>query len=299
MLTVQLIGELSLCTWGLNYGTCDSHCQVCVWYQRQFGLLLVLCRLSQQSAGVPLAQTCFDDCTCCHTEISTLTPGQPVLALTEQRQVSGRLEYQFWSHWNDSTWKQVSGRLEYLSWSHWNDSTRRQVSGRPEISPEVTGMTPPGDSSMGKSGNQPSFCSSSGRCLSHKATRAVTVWEAMNKLSNNLEMQFSMSCHEITIPTGWVLTLDILYHTMPHTHAGLRWTMCIACSAWRTWEFCFSSYISSKKNSWMFKPEFGHFLFNPYRKGFWSLKYSPLTPGCWELITNNYYCINHQQLLLY
>ena len=32
---------------------------------------------------------------------------------------------------------------------------------------------------------------------------------------------------------------------------------------------------------WMFKPGFGHFLFNPYRKGLWSLKYSPLLKsGC-------------------
>ena len=30
----------------------------------------------------------------------------------------------------------------------------------------------------------------------------------------------------------------------------------------------------------MFKPELRHFLFNPYREGFWSLNYSPLTPGC-------------------
>ena len=69
-----------------------------------------------------------------------------------------------------------------------------------------------------------------------------------------------------------------------HTrHVGLRWTMCIACSAWRTWEFCFPSCVGSKKNSWMFKPEFGHFLFNPDRKELWSLKNSPLTPGCAEL----------------
>ena len=33
----------------------------------------------------------------------------------------------------------------------------------------------------------------------------------------------------------------------------------------------------------MFKPEFSHFLFNPYMKGFWSLKYSPLPPGSEEL----------------
>ena len=40
---------------------------------------------------------------------------------------------------------------------------------------------------------------------------------------------------------------------------------------------------SAVRKSWMFKPEFGHFLFSPYRKGFWSLKYSPLTGGCCEL----------------
>ena len=39
----------------------------------------------------------------------------------------------------------------------------------------------------------------------------------------------------------------------------------------------------SNKNSWMIKPEFGHFVFNPDRKELWSLKYSPLTPGCYEL----------------
>ena len=30
---------------------------------------------------------------------------------------------------------------------------------------------------------------------------------------------------------------------------------------------------------WMFKPEFSHFLFSPYMKGFWSWKYTPLPPG--------------------
>ena len=74
------------------------------------------------------------------------------------------------------------------------------------------------------------------------------------------------------------------WYPIPHhaTHT-VRWTMCIACNAWRTWELCFPSYVSSKKNVWMFKPEFGNFLFNPYRKGFWSLKYSPPTPGCEKL----------------
>ena len=62
------------------------------------------------------------------------------------------------------------------------------------------------------------------------------------------------------------------YTTPCHTqHVGLRWTMCITCSAWRTWEVCFPSYVVSKKNSLMFKPEFGRFLFSSYRKGFWSL----------------------------
>ena len=35
----------------------------------------------------------------------------------------------------------------------------------------------------------------------------------------------------------------------------------------------------------MSKPEFGHFLFNPGRKGLWGLNCSPLTPGCPELTT--------------
>ena len=56
---------------------------------------------------------------CCHTEIEVaippshniLTMGQPVLALTLQHHVPGRVatEYQFLSHCYDLTWKKIHG----------------------------------------------------------------------------------------------------------------------------------------------------------------------------------------------
>ena len=87
-----------------------------------FVCLLVSCFTSQQHASVSQGQICSDNCTCCHTEIevadqtfhltqyshSILTRGQPVLALTLERQASGRVAigvpiFKFLSHWYDST----------------------------------------------------------------------------------------------------------------------------------------------------------------------------------------------------
>ena len=57
---------------------------------------------------------------------------------------------------------------------------------------------------------------------------------------------------------------------------------------------CFSSYVCSKKNCLHLDVEtriqpflffFSFFLFSPYMSGFWSLKYSPLPPGSYELKT--------------
>ena len=55
---------------------------------------------------------------------------------------------------------------------------------------------------------------------------------------------------------------------------------------WRTSEFAFQSTSAVRKTFyiWMFKPEVSHFLFSPYWKGFWSLKYSPLPPGCYRFV---------------
>ena len=67
--------------------------------------------------------------------------------------------------------------------------------------------------------------------------------------------------------------------------------MCIACSALFRYNLkevrvCFSSSVYTYKTArtWIFEPEFSHFLFNHYRKGFQSFKYSALMPGCKELI---------------
>ena len=83
---------------------------------------------------------------------------------------------------------------------------------------------------------------------------------------------------------GSSLTLDVLYHTMPHTPCRFEVNdvHSLQCFVWTHSEghesFAFHPMSAVRKtfNSWMFS----HFLFNPDRKGLWSLKYSPLTPGC-------------------
>ena len=65
-------------------------------------MLLIVCFMSQQHAGVPDGRICWDNCTCCHKVIevfklavsptqSLLTLGQPVLSLTLLRQAPGRI----------------------------------------------------------------------------------------------------------------------------------------------------------------------------------------------------------------
>ena len=82
-----------------------------VWLSRHlyniswvFECMLVGCWTSQQHASVSQGSVCSDSCTCCHTEAvvadqtfyfisshSILTPGQPIPALTLQRQAPGRV----------------------------------------------------------------------------------------------------------------------------------------------------------------------------------------------------------------
>ena len=76
------------------------------------------CLTSQQHTSVSQGRICSDSVTCCHNEIavadqtislslSILTPRQPVLSLTLQRQVPGRAatEVPILSRWYDSTRK--------------------------------------------------------------------------------------------------------------------------------------------------------------------------------------------------
>ena len=66
--------------------------------------------------------------------------------------------------------------------------------------------------------------------------------------------------------------------------------MCMACSALfryilKEGEFAFHplSILTKTAQIWIFKPEFSHFLFPPYRTGFQSFKCSALPPGGLEI----------------
>ena len=78
----------------------------------------------------------------------------------------------------------------------------------------------------------------------------------------------------------WTLTLDVLYHTMPHTPCRfeVRCVLSLQCflcldAFWRKRTFAFHSASAVRTSMcfyiWMFKLEFIHFLFNCYMEGVW------------------------------
>ena len=84
-----------------------------------------------------------------------------------------------------------------------------------------------------------------------------------------------------------LLTLNVLYNTIPHTLCGFELKYNARLTILRLNAFCGSRhcFLSSVYNQKCFgyltlENKFSHFLFIPYRSGFGSSQLSPFTPGC-------------------